>query len=106
MIIDPDIKYYFCKAPSTRIGVPAFHITPKDFFDKKGFLLDSGAFDPKINGFQRVADSTFEYVGEDIDPEIILLKNGQFMWRNMIEEIAYLYKRRRLLDIDLLNKFD
>ena len=98
-MIDNDIKYYFCETGG-RIGVPRFFITPKEYFDKNGFLLDSGSFDPKLDKFERVADSTFEYVGKEPNPENILLGNGQFMWRAMDEEIAYLYKRRRLLGID------
>jgi hypothetical protein len=94
-----EIKYYFCKTKGGR-DVPTFFITPKKYFDEKGFLLDSGAFDPRVDQFQRVADSTFEYVGKETNPENILLKNGQFMWRGMEEEISYLYRRRRLLGID------
>ena len=75
-------------------------ITPKEYFDEKGFLLDSGSFDPKIPDFQRVADSTFEYVGWKDQPEQLLLSDGRFMWRGMLAEIQYTYIRRRLLGID------
>jgi len=37
---------------------------------------------------------------EEILEENILLKNGQFMWRGVAEEISYLYRRRRLLGTD------
>ena len=96
---DPEIKYYFCETEMAR-GVPTFFITPCEYFDKTGFLSDSSSFNPKIDKFERVADSTFEYIGKEANPENILLKNGQFMWRDMAEEIVYLYKRRRLLGID------
>jgi len=99
MMRDPEIKYYFCETEGRR-GVPTFFITPSKHYDRTGFLLDSGSFDPKIDKFERVADSTFEYIGKEANPENILLKNGQFMWRDMAEEIVYLYKRRRLLGID------
>ena len=96
---DPEIKYYFCETEGRR-GIPTFFITPVKHYDRTGFLLDSGSFDPKIDKFERVEDSTFEYIGEDLSPENILLKNGQFMWRDMPGEIVYLYKRRRLIDTD------
>jgi len=92
----PRIKYYFCAGNKTVISrFQTFSITPKNYFDREGFLYDSSEFDPKIPGFNRVADSIFEYVG-DGDPEEILLKNGTFMWRDMLSEIGCTYRRRRL----------
>lgn len=96
----PKIEFYFCKdidASNTRI---TFAITPKEYFDKRGFLYDSSSFDPKIPGFYRVADSTFEYVGNDEQPTLLLLQDGRFMWRDMLSEIQYTYIRRRYLGID------
>ena len=91
------IKYYFCAGNKTVISrFQTFSITPKDYFDREGFLYDSSEFDPKIPGFNRVADSTFDYVG-DGDPEEILLRRGDFMWRDMLSEIKYTYRRRKLL---------
>jgi len=103
-----EIKYYFCKhllytenittfKETGQYGLPTFAITPKDYFDTSGFLYDSSEFDPKIPGFNRVADSIFEYVGIG-DPEEILLKNGTFMWRDMLSEIKYTYRRRSYLN--------
>ena len=95
----PKIKYYFCAGNKTVISrFQTFSITPKDYFDREGFLYDSREFDPKISDFERIADSTFDYVG-DGDPEEILLKHGEFMWRDMMSEIRYTYRRRRLLEL-------
>jgi hypothetical protein len=88
------IQYYFCVVFDNE-----YWITPKEHFDKKGYLLDSGSFDPKIPGFERVADSTFQYFGSD-EPVDLLLKDGRFMWRDMHNEILMMYRRRRLLGID------
>jgi len=93
------IKYYFCAGNKTVISrFQTFSITPKNYFDREGFLYDSSEFDPKIPGFNRVADSTFDYVG-DGDPEEILLKRGEFMWRDMMSEIRCTYRRRRLCPV-------
>ena len=98
--MSPEIKYYFCKGNKTVISrFPTFSITPKDYFDREGFLYDSssfGIFDPNLPDFERIADSTFDYVG-DGDPEEILLRRGDFMWRDMLSEIKYTYRRRKLL---------
>jgi hypothetical protein len=99
-MIDPDIEFYFCTDHEASKARTIFAITPKEYFDKKGFLYDSSSFDPKIPDFQRVADSTFEYVGTDEQPTLLLLQNGRFMWRDMLAEIGYTYIRRRLLGID------
>jgi hypothetical protein len=95
----PEIKYYFCKEVSSS-GWPTFAITPKAYFDRTGFLYDSSDFNLDIVGFQRVSDSKFEYVCLFGDPEEALLQQGEFMWRDMVKEIQYTYKRRRLLGIE------
>ena len=97
---DPGIEFYFCKDLDSHRGCTTFAITPKEYFDKKGFLLDSGSFDPKVPEFQRVSDSKFEYVGSDEQSTLLLLQDGRFMWRDMLSEIGYTYVRRRLLGID------
>lgn len=91
------IKYYFCEAPSARLNIKTFYITPKEYFDKYGFLLDTSNFNPNIPDFQRVADSIFEYVGFHGKPENILLAHGDFAWRDMPKEITYHYNRKRLM---------
>ena len=97
---EPAIKYYFCRDTEKRMNIPTFYITPKEFFDAKGFLLDTSSFDPKVPGFQRLSDSTFEFVDLYNNPEEVLLKHGEFMWRDMLTEIKYTYRRRRLLGIE------
>jgi len=65
-------------------------------------VADRGdAVDPSDlpDGFQRVSDSTFEYVGKE-DPFEKLFKYKKFAWRDMGSEISYLYKRRRFLGRD------
>ena len=95
----PETQYYFCKDTMCSER-PTFVITPKEYFDREGFLYDSSSFDPKVPGFEKVSDSTFEYIGSSSDPEEILLKDGNFMWRDMLSEIKYTYRRRRLLRIE------
>ena len=58
----PKIEFYFCEDFNPHIGGTTFAITPKEYFDEKGFLLDSGSFDPKIPDFQRVADEYKGYI--------------------------------------------
>jgi hypothetical protein len=79
--------------------LPLFVITPKEYFDRTGLLLDSGTFDPNIDGFQKVSDSHFEWISLSGDPERILLMQRNFMWRDMVTEIKYAYKRERLLGL-------
>jgi hypothetical protein len=98
---DPDFHYYFCRTRDLS-SIPTFHITPKEYFDKTGFLDDRSTSVPSSDlppGFQRVMDSTFEYRG-GLDPVTLLLMNGSFMWRDMDFEIKMRYERRRLLNID------
>ena len=99
----PIIKYYFCEdinEDESRRRFPKFIITPKGYFDRTGLVYDSTYFDPQIPGFQRVADSTFDFV-DDVatNPVDVLLKHGEFMWRDMLTEITYAYRRRRLLGL-------
>ena len=101
-----EIEYYFCDAKDNftknygkRI---IYFITPKDHFDEKGFLSDKGNAVDKGDlpeGFQRLGDSTFEYVGSE-DPFDQLFLAAKFAWRDMGTEIMYLYERRRILEID------
>ena len=61
------VKYYYCKAAETSyLYTCFFHITPKEYFDQRGFLSDQfNAVDPKDLpfGFERVSDATFGVIG-------------------------------------------
>ena len=46
-----------------------------------------------------VSDSHFEWISLSGDPERILLMQRNFMWRDMVTEIKYAYKRERLLGL-------
>ena len=72
---EKEIEYYFCEAKDNftenyRDNQNIFFITPKEYFDRKGFLSDRGDAIPLGDlpeGFQRISDSTFEYIGKE-DP--------------------------------------
>jgi hypothetical protein len=103
---EKEIEYYFCEAKNNfteNYGDKyIFFITPKDYFDKTGFLSDRGDAVPPQDvpkDFQRVSDSTFEYVGNS-DPIKLLLLAKKFAWRDMGKEVKYIYERRRLLGRD------
>jgi len=104
---EKEIEYYFCEAKDNftenyRKSQHIFFITPKEHFDDKGFLSDRGdaVYEEDLpEGFQRVSDSTFEYVGKE-DPFEQLFMARKFTWRDMGKEIQYLYARRKILGLD------
>ena len=104
---EKEIEYYFCEAKDNFTenygdNRYIFFITPKEYFDEKGFLSDRGdavCSRDLPKDFQRISDSTFEYVGKESPLEKLFLAK-KFAWRDMGTEIKYLYERRRLLGID------
>jgi hypothetical protein len=65
--------------------IPAFSITPKDFFDANGCLSDEHFDEEEIpEGFENVMESTFEFDGTRQQAEALLRANPLFEEKDMV----------------------
>jgi len=90
-----EVKYYYQQEPNMEdYDLPVFAITPKEYFDKEGHLLDggigesdeSGHYVDLPQGFHEMEDSIFEFDGELDDALKLLADNPMFEQKDMLNE--------------------